>query len=100
MSINVCSRLICMEKGCLSCHVATLHVNYPSQYVGKSWEPALAQLHTCTCAWTNTRKTGLRISHGDGLPEVRSGSHLCFANVTGDPKSLLLYLKHRMRSTK
>lgn len=40
------------------------------QLVGKGWASALAQLHSCTCAWTNTRKTGLRVTMREGLPEV------------------------------
>ena len=43
-----------------------------AQCVGDGWEWALKQLHTCTCAWTNTRKTGLRVSHSGGLPLVRT----------------------------
>lgn len=40
------------------------------QFVGEGWERALTQLHTCTCAWTIMRKTGLRVSKRDGLPKV------------------------------
>ncbi len=40
------------------------------QFVGSGWEQALTQLHTCTCAWTITRKTGLKVSICDGLPKV------------------------------
>ena len=41
-----------------------------SQLVGEGWASALAQLHSCTCAWTNTRKTGLRVTMREALPEV------------------------------
>ena len=40
------------------------------QLVGEGWASALAQLHSCTCAWTNTRKTGLRVTMREALPEV------------------------------
>ena len=40
------------------------------QFVGKGWERALTQLHTCTCAWTIMRKTGLRVVKHEGLPKV------------------------------
>ncbi|CAL5228740.1 g11925 [Coccomyxa viridis] len=43
------------------------------QFVGSGWEQALTQLHTCTCAWTITRKTGLKVSICDGLPKVLLG---------------------------
>ena len=47
------------------------------QSVGQGWEQALAQLHTCTCAWTIMRKTGLRVSRREGLPKV------CMHDLTG-----------------
>lgn len=53
--------------------VGQAHIQFYSahlQFVGKRWKQALTQLHTCTCGWTNTRKTGLRLTKCRGLPEV------------------------------
>ncbi len=40
--------------------------------IGPEWQDALKQLTACTCTWTVTRKTGLRVVNVQDLPEFLS----------------------------